>query len=117
HGVILDREKDEIVYSCDCPDYLQEPDPCKHVWATIIEADAVGYLAGWERGGSITLIPSNEFPDETFDDDVDGPDSFQKIGQRIAAGILPAKSKGKAGAGWKHDFALLRQAMLAMPSE
>ena len=52
-----------------------------------------------------------------FDDDEDGPGLLQKIDQRIAAGISPAKSKGKAGASWKHDFALLRQAMLAMPSE
>src|SRR5436190_23985741 len=59
-GVVLSREGNEVAYSCECKDFHQSLDPCKHVWATIVEAEALGYLASWERRGGIELIPYEE---------------------------------------------------------
>jgi superfamily II DNA or RNA helicase len=46
YDVKLSREQDEIEAWCTCPyceDYFE---PCKHIWATLLAAEAQGYLAG-----------------------------------------------------------------------
>ena len=46
YDVKLSREHDEIEAWCTCPyceDYFE---PCKHIWATLLAAEAEGYLAG-----------------------------------------------------------------------
>ena len=34
---------DEVVVDCDCP-YFQGKEICKHVWATLLAAESIGYL-------------------------------------------------------------------------
>ncbi len=46
YDVKLSREQDEIEAWCTCPycgDYFE---PCKHIWATLLAAEAEGYLEG-----------------------------------------------------------------------
>ncbi len=46
YDVKLSREHDAIEAWCTCPyceDYFE---PCKHIWATLLAAEAEGYLAG-----------------------------------------------------------------------
>ena len=46
YTVTLSRQHDTIEGTCTCPycdEYLQ---PCKHIWATLLAAEAQGYLAG-----------------------------------------------------------------------
>ena len=79
HGVLLEREKHEVLYSCDCNDYANSLEPCKHVWATLLEAEAFGYLAGWERGEYVDLMPADE-DDADFDaedEDEEDDDSME----------------------------------------
>src|SRR5690348_12455879 len=108
HGVILKRQKDEILYSCDCPDYEESLDPCKHVWATIIEADALGYLAGWERGSSIELLPAEEYGEETdFDEDEDIDGLAMNSARLLASRAIKPNAKANINGGWKHSFQFL----------
>ena len=64
HGVVLDREPGQVVFLCDCNDYKDMLEPCKHVWATMMEAEAAGYLAGWERGGPVELISEEQWNED-----------------------------------------------------
>jgi len=43
YQVSLDWEAGVLFASCDCPHF--ESEPCKHLWATILAADARGYLS------------------------------------------------------------------------
>ena len=44
YEVNLDWQDGELSLDCDC-DYFDSAGPCKHLWATILAADAKGYLA------------------------------------------------------------------------
>jgi superfamily II DNA or RNA helicase len=128
HGVVLAREKGQVVYLCDCSDYKDTFDPCKHVWATMMEAEAAGYLAGWERGGSVYLISEDEFNEDNDSDlDLDEGEgeelaagsapvtAAQKIATRLAQ-MQPAPPKKQPEPDWRRGFTLLRQSMAKGPS-
>src|SRR5436305_15178603 len=68
YGVMLSRSGAQVRYSCECTDYVDTGDPCKHVWATLLEAEAAGYLSGWERGSMIELVPESDFEEEEFEE-------------------------------------------------
>jgi hypothetical protein len=44
YEVSLDWENGVLIASCDCP-YFESDGPCKHIWATILAADARGHLS------------------------------------------------------------------------
>jgi len=134
HGVLLEREKHEVLYSCDCNDYANSLDPCKHVWATLLEAEAFGYLAGWERGEYVDLMPADEDDagfdeedeDEEDDDSMEPAEVFAKpvLASKDAAmkrsashhhGHETKKAKDHS-ADWKTDFNQLRRTMQATPA-
>ena len=57
-----DDPQDTPAYSCTCPYFRDNDEPCKHCWATVLQAEANGVLprpAGWEdeddapRGGPL----------------------------------------------------------------
>ena len=37
-------------YSCTCPFFERDLEPCKHIWATVLAAEERGYLRGRETG-------------------------------------------------------------------
>ncbi|HYK92284.1 MAG TPA: SNF2-related protein [Acidobacteriota bacterium] len=57
--VELAREDQVITYSCSCPFYEDQLEPCKHVWATILEAEHEGHLQKWDRKGMIEFYPDD----------------------------------------------------------
>src|ERR1035437_1662084 len=44
YDVSLDWEDEQLSADCDCS-YFDSAGPCKHLWATILAADAEGYLS------------------------------------------------------------------------
>ncbi len=84
YEVDLEREKDTLIYSCDCPYFDANSEVCKHVWATILELDKNGHLKKWPVGFPAELIPS----DSDFDED---PEDFEDLDEEedldYAAGV------------------------------
>ena len=46
YDVELVRERDAIEAWCSCPYCEEYFEPCKHIWATLLAAEAGGYLQG-----------------------------------------------------------------------
>jgi superfamily II DNA or RNA helicase len=119
YDVTLSREHDEIEAWCSCPyceDYL---DPCKHIWATLLAADAEGYLRG--DGGQtvrqLTLVPPD---DMDIDDEAwfDPPRPSRSPRPRDGTpGSRPRspRSRQKADA-WKETLSRLRSTAEQTPA-
>jgi hypothetical protein len=76
YTVSLHREGDELQASCSCP-YYQDHGPCKHIWATILQADAKELLRGPSGNGRLKLsemMPIEEEDEDEFGDDLDEDD-------------------------------------------
>ena len=54
YDVALDFARDTLTIDCTCP-YFADVGPCKHLWATILAADAKGYLALLKSNVSIEV--------------------------------------------------------------
>ncbi|MFL6194125.1 MAG: SNF2-related protein, partial [Thermoanaerobaculia bacterium] len=61
YDVLLSRGPDGLRVSCSCP-VSGRGEPCKHVWAVILEADARGYLQG-EDGAKIQKVTVAPVPE------------------------------------------------------
>ena len=104
YEVELSREQNEIHVSCDCP-YFDGGSVCKHIWATIVEADQKNYLLGSIGGGPVRLVVDRvleEFDEDDLDeDDGDGDDLkgvFPRTGYFRRAGAQPANGARRRAA-------------------
>ncbi len=74
YNVNLTRQSDEIEAWCTCPYCEDSFELCKHIWATLLAAEAQGHLAGagTRTLKSLTLVDPNDeddFEDEDEDRD------------------------------------------------
>ncbi len=46
-------------YSCTCPFYEREFEPCKHIWATALAAERLGYVKNASRLGALDMLQRN----------------------------------------------------------
>jgi hypothetical protein len=89
YEVDLEKERERLVYSCDCPYFEDRFEVCKHIWATFLALNKKGLLQKLLPGGSVTLIPSADLSDggglqeEDFED-------FESEGTGSAA-VKPSK--------------------------
>src|SRR4051794_10738617 len=74
YDVLLMRVDNAITGRCSCP-YFDSSGVCKHLWATILEADELGYLKGGAGSGPASFIDESDDDDEYDDDDFDLDDS------------------------------------------
>src|SRR5580704_11752883 len=78
YDVRITHEKGRLLVFCECP-YFMEYGKCKHLWATILEADRIGALAGAAEARYLKL--EDDFSLEEDDDDGDDaeplPDRFR----------------------------------------
>jgi superfamily II DNA or RNA helicase len=77
-----------LLVSCSCP-YFEE-DYCKHIWATLLAAEAKGHLLEASKTVKFLEIDYDTFDDDYFDDDDDYFDddddaTYQKKRQQIAS--------------------------------
>jgi superfamily II DNA or RNA helicase len=73
YGVDLERDRDELIFSCDCPYFEENLEVCKHVWATLLELEKQGHLKKWESRFPIKLV-STSSDDDGIDEDLEDSD-------------------------------------------
>jgi hypothetical protein len=111
YGVELEREGRELAYSCECTDYLDTLEPCQHVWATLLVAEASNVLSPLDRPGPVDLVPIDD-PDLVDDFGRRGPIDIGLGATRKNPPTAKApKSRKEKPEDWKRGFDLLRQAM------
>jgi hypothetical protein len=125
YQVTLSRDDVVVCGACTCPYPLSHGMPCKHLWATVLAAEAHGYLQGDGRNQSLYFTLSSEDDLEDMDDLDEGTDVFalppsrapsslytpQRIpvaGARV--GQTRAASRAAAAAPWKQILASMRSA-------
>ncbi|MGH7857161.1 MAG: SWIM zinc finger family protein, partial [Candidatus Binatia bacterium] len=60
YTVLLSLERKRLVVFCSCP-YFEDVDLCKHLWATILAAEAEGHLADAARvDGALPITQSTD---------------------------------------------------------
>jgi superfamily II DNA or RNA helicase len=125
YQVTLSREDALVSGSCTCPYPLSHGMPCKHLWATILAAEAHGSLQGDGRNQSLYFTLSSEDDLEDMDDLDEGTDVFalppsrapssRYTPQRIPVGGARVgqsrAASGAAAAPWKQLLASM------LPSE
>jgi hypothetical protein len=81
YEVMLERDEDGLVVDCTCP-YYADGNACKHIWATLLAADASPFLAPLKQGSGVLPIRFADGPrdeadlDPEDDDDDDAPPLF-----------------------------------------
>ena len=74
YDVDLEKEREGLVYSCDCPYFEDRLEVCKHIWATFLALNKKGLLDKLLPGPAAKLIPTGDFddsggkPEEDFED-------------------------------------------------
>jgi superfamily II DNA or RNA helicase len=68
YGVSIEHEEEYLVYSCTCPYYRDQANPCKHIWATLLQASSRGLLTGWEGHEFFDFISKDIFESEELPD-------------------------------------------------
>ena len=68
YDVTLRRERDDILAACKCP-FFESEGICKHIWATVLAADKIRYLAHPKGLRARSLV--EDF--DEFDGDDDQP--------------------------------------------
>ena len=58
YNLSIDWDGSQYSYSCSCPRFQEHEDLCKHIWATLLAADARGILPG--AGDFANEIESDE---------------------------------------------------------
>jgi superfamily II DNA or RNA helicase len=70
YEVKLDFENNTLSVVCDCP-YFEDHGVCKHIWATILAADAQGYLGKASSAPNLLLDDSEDEWDSDSDLDME----------------------------------------------
>src|ERR1700730_10390561 len=68
YDVDLDWADGSLSAWCDCPAF-DSNGPCKHIWATILAADAHGYLSAAAAATDLTRLYDGYDPTEDLDDE------------------------------------------------
>jgi len=92
---------------CDCPFFSSEG-PCKHLWATILKAEASGYLASTPP--DVQLVEELSGDDGDIEHETpDGPREF-----RLRAPVAPRKREPPM-ASWRAQINNFTQSLLITP--
>ena len=62
YDVNVGWDDEEYHYGCSCPHFVDHDEPCKHIWATLLAADARG------------ILPADVHDDGPEDDEVEDAD-------------------------------------------
>src|SRR5438874_2276426 len=60
YHVNLTRGKKRLKIWCTCPYYCDRAEPCKHIWATVLAAEARGFLSGSGGAGRLRMVDDEE---------------------------------------------------------
>jgi superfamily II DNA or RNA helicase len=72
YQVEINRSPKKTTLWCDCP-YFDSTGPCKHLWATLMAAEAEGFLRDDSGGGRGNVVYEYDFDDDVeFEEDEEG---------------------------------------------
>lgn len=74
YRVRIGRDGDTLFGSCTCPYYKGNLEVCKHLWATVLAAEAAGYLKSPGGRDPLHLEPEGDGEDGDAYDDQDYED-------------------------------------------
>ena len=72
YEVSLELEGGVLTVSCGCPYF--ETDPCKHLWATILDAEKLGYLRAADSSETVFKCRGYEYEDDLEFEDLNDED-------------------------------------------
>ena len=107
YEVALKRLKGAVRYECECPQYFETGEPCKHIWATLLAADMDGVTGEWETSRHLDFYPRDN-PEGDDYDDFDDEEPFGQSSRR-----RPVRRNKST---WKQSLAELRSAMAEVSS-
>jgi hypothetical protein len=120
YQVTLTRRKSAIKAYCSCPYFADHMETCKHIWATLLAAEAQGYLRAHEAKRSMRIEPDWDMSENASDDeewidyfheDWDGEPKSGPI--RFPGNRKQRKTKKTAPIDqWKQHFSQLNAALL-----
>jgi superfamily II DNA or RNA helicase len=55
YKVLLQWTKGQLAVLCECPYFVDQAEPCKHLWAAVLAADAENYLSDAAKERELTL--------------------------------------------------------------
>jgi superfamily II DNA or RNA helicase len=109
YRVILSIEGKTLIVSCTCPYFDQ--DVCKHIWATLLTAEARGLLDATPEPTRLRMSDDDDDDDDDYDDDDD--DGLYDIGYRqVKAAQKPHTAASAASpqpSSWKKQLAFLNR--------
>jgi superfamily II DNA or RNA helicase len=113
YHVHLERNASVLKVSCTCPYLVDNLDPCKHVWATLLAAEARGLLKGADGKSPRSLIVDEEaldVADDEYDYEDEGFDDGEVLAYRRYTDLpRPApKMRPPKPPDWKQSLAALR---------
>ncbi|HEV2426447.1 MAG TPA: SNF2-related protein [Terriglobia bacterium] len=106
YDVTLDLKNGALHAGCDCPFFSSEG-PCKHLWATILKAEAMGYLASVPPG--LQLIEDQGGEEDIADEPPDDHGRF-----RLRAAAAPRRSEPPMPS-WRAQINGFTQSLLVTP--
>ncbi len=98
YSVVLKWTGDMLAVLCSCPHFMDQLQACKHLWATILAADAGGYLAAAKNQAEIEL-DFDLLLDENLDN-LDAEDNFDEPAEPMAA-LVPSIDPAPRPSAWK----------------
>jgi superfamily II DNA or RNA helicase len=111
YEVDLERDREALIFSCDCPYFEENYDVCKHVWATLLEMEKQGIVKKWVNGTPTELVPMGSDLDEDSDDDLEDYDFEDE--ERLPAGKYTESVRkafgASTGASWQQILDRLGQ--------
>jgi superfamily II DNA or RNA helicase len=73
YTVKMDYDSGILSLWCDCPYFEDNGIPCKHLWATLLAAEAAGYLTAAERAPTLKLECGDDWDDLDAEEEYDPP--------------------------------------------
>ena len=92
-------EEGEPTYSCACPFFRDRNEPCKHLWATLLQAEKDGLLTAQDtpvEDADADAGAEAETNGEDDDEELDYPAAGRTV-QRLASGIPQTDAAGNGG--------------------
>jgi superfamily II DNA or RNA helicase len=112
YDVNLVRESDAIEAWCSCPYCEDQYQPCKHIWATLLAAEARGYLQGDGRRmvRQLELVPPYDGDDLEDEDWFENPEPFPSSRPRNdnATNRFRSDQPRRTAQAWKQTLLRLR---------
>jgi superfamily II DNA or RNA helicase len=119
YHVCLSREDDAIEAWCTCPHCEDEFEACKHIWATVLAAEAQGYLAGdgTRTPRHLTLVDPDGEDDLEYQDwyETPRPSPTSRPRNDIANSEPQSRQARQTTQAWKEALTSLRSATEQTP--